>query len=99
MATETRETISLPKTHAAIKAEFPGRDNQGLRNKLWEAALTGETLGSIAGSVALTATGKASLEAVAATCQQEWTDRGYDRVHTGPDEDGVMVAYLDQPLG
>ncbi len=99
MGNATREIVCLPKTHAAIKAEFPGCDNQQLRNKLWKAALTGVAMGSIAGSVALTACGKASLEAVAATCQQEWTDRGYDRVHTGPDEDGVMVAYLDQPLG
>ncbi len=97
MTTETRETVCLPMTFKAIAREFPGRNSMGLRDSL-RAAAKGGSVGGLGGSIALTASVRASLRAVAEVLDREWAERGYDRCYVGPDEDGTIVAYLDQPI-
>lgn len=55
-----------------IRYQFPGRSNKGIRAELRRAAHPGEghRVRALARAIALTATGKASLEAVAKVCDE-----------------------------
>ena len=59
----------------SIREEFPGRHNKGLRAKVRKAAATGYpgVVRDIASQVALTANGRASLEAVARAMMPAYT--------------------------
>ena len=88
----------LPKTYAAIHEEFHGRT---LRSRVWRAAVWGSVSG-VAHSVALTASGQASLDAVARLLAAEWREAGLDKVRVGEADpsvygNGRVAAYLDQP--
>lgn len=88
--------IHLPKTEAAIRAEFPGRSNAGLRADLRIAAKYGSVRG-LSRSVALTACGNASLDEVQSVLSAEYAVCGYGRFFVGEDESGEIVAFIDQP--
>jgi len=101
-ATTMAQAVLIPKTLAAIRREFPGRNNTGLRKRLRTEALSG-WIGSI-GDVTLTASGVASLIAIQRVHRSEMQALGladadgYPRYAIGPDEHGDPVAYLDQPV-
>jgi hypothetical protein len=69
-------SLALPKTWNAIKANFPGSNNKGLRDKIFQSAIDSRQVSHLAGSVALSASGKASLEAVQAVVNQELAELG-----------------------
>lgn len=64
--------MSLSKVEKAIRANFPGENNKGLRKEVREAAEIGAgSVRSVAGYIGLTACGKAGLEAVAKAVEQD----------------------------
>lgn len=99
MAEKLITSAVLPKTYAAIQAEF---SDGALRREVWEAAKRGRVAG-IGQRIALTAYGKASLHAVDEVLAAEWSEVGLDKVVVGEADPGVygkgqVAAYLDQPL-
>jgi hypothetical protein len=66
-------TTNATETEKAIRENFPGRNNAGLRAKLRTAAQGGSrhAVLAIERQVALTASGKAGLRAVADTLPRE----------------------------
>lgn len=58
----------MSATEKAIRDNFPGKSNAGLRAKLLEAAIRGKSaVNGLLNTVALTACGKAGLRAVVNT--------------------------------
>lgn len=103
MTTETQQFVltSLPKTDAAIRAEFPGKANAGLRKKLRDSAYGGSV--SSCSDVALTASGRASLDEVHRVHREEMRSlglvdsEGCPKYQSDHDEHGRTVFFLDQP--
>jgi len=95
--TQNTKLVTLPKTFAAIDAEFPGRNNAGLRKELKASALLG---GLPPNRFALTASGEAGMRKVERVLAEEWVAGGYSRYVVGPSDSyhgAPVVAFLDQP--
>jgi ribonuclease I len=60
----------MTKVEKAIRQEFPGKNNHGLRIDIREAALTGSVI-RLAAKIAFTASGLKSLEAIEKILQGE----------------------------
>ena len=60
----------MTKVEKAIRQEFPGKANHGLRIDIREAALTGSVI-RLAANIAFTASGLKSLEAIEKILQGE----------------------------
>ena len=67
MATSER----FPRTWAAIRAEFPGKANAGLRGKMLRMLEDGNDVSSLCRRIAFTACGEASVLEVARVQREE----------------------------
>jgi hypothetical protein len=101
------ETIKIrpphfPKTEKAIRSNFAGKANTGLRKRLREEAYRGEV--SDCSDVGLTIWGRESLAEVRRVHRAEMQEQGladangYPLYEIGVDEYGRPVAFLDQPM-
>ena len=92
------DRTTLPLTYAEIRRQFSDR----LRGRVWESAKRGG-VSHLARQIALTASGRASLDAVESVLSAEWTAAGFAGCYTGEADpsvygSGQVAAYLDQPL-
>jgi hypothetical protein len=93
------DRATLPLTYAAVRANF---NDPALRRRVFEAACYSGRVAQLSRSVALTASGRAALDAVQRVLSGEWSERGFDSCYVGEADPRVygpnrVAAYLDQP--
>jgi hypothetical protein len=96
------KALHFPRTEKAIRDNFGGKGNAGLRKRLRGEAYGGE-IGNCS-DVGLTIWGSESLAEVRRVHRAEMQEQGladvlgYPLFEIGVDEHGTPVAYLDQPV-